>query len=212
MPKHFGGGTKIPLTQRVRDVTVAEAVAAAAGLEEAPDLLELSPLIIPTVPLQPRPPLASSGYLVGNVGAFIGASALNFTNVGVFGSGVGRAIVRVNWIIIHNNGAGALGYRIRRLDAPFTGFTSTRAAPGYINAGNPTTGGVFLVTRNDDASVSGVNMAEFGVPAASNLRIPGPWILNDGALLVSGRVINQEVRAMFGWEMWPAIRVQPPGG
>lgn len=199
-----------PPLERIRDSTVAESVASAAGTEDAPDL-KLSNLVTPVVVLPQRPPLASSGYFPGTIGATSAAVALNISQVGIFGSGVGRAIVRVNWILITNKEGTARGYNIRRVDSPFVDFPSVRAVPGYINAGLTATGGVFSVTRSDETSAEGALMANVTVFAADHLFIPGPWILNDGILLVAHGTVDKEVRAAFGYEVWPAIRVQAQG-
>jgi len=49
------------------------------------------------------------------------------------------------------------------------------------------------------------------VEANAHIRIPGPWILNDGILSVSPEGVNTGVFVIFGYETWPAIRAQPPG-
>ncbi len=197
--------------EKIRDATVAEAIAAEAGTDATP-VLEMGDVVVPTIVLQPRPPLAASGYFPGTMGVAAAAVALNTTHVGLFGSGFGRAIMRINWILIMNNLATDESYTLRRLDAPFTGFPSVRLVPGYINAGNPTTGGAFSVTKSDTVAAQGVQLAAFRVPTKVNQMIPGPWVINDGALLVATGIVNRELRVMFGYEVWPAIRIQPPGG
>lgn len=198
------------MVERIRDATVAEEVAAQAGTDQTPELV-LGEVLTPIIFGVQRPPLAASGYFPGMLGINSPSSALNFSHCGIFGSGVGRAIVRVNYVIVHNGSGGRVSYHLRRLDGPFTGFPSVRAVPGYINAGNPATGGVFSITKNDAITTSGVLMGVITVEDGETIRIPGPWILNDGALLVSSAVVNQEVEAVFGYEHWAAIRVQPPG-
>ncbi len=190
---------------------MADAIAAAAGTDASPELV-LSNVVSPVLQLQPRPPLAVSGYEPGTIGDNEAQIALNISHIGIFGSGAGGAIVRVNWVMIQNNSGGDLNYELRRVDAPFTGVPSVRAVPGYINAGNPTTGRVFLVMKNDTVAAIGVSLgAIFRVVNTQTLFIPGPWILNDGALMVTPTTVNQPVRAQFGYESWPAIRVQPAG-
>ncbi len=198
------------MAERIRDATVAEAIAAEAGTEATPELV-LSEVVTPVIQLQPRPPLASSGYFPGTIGVNSAAVALNTSHAGIFGSGFGRAIVRVNWCLIMNPTGGTLSYQLRRVDAPFTGFPSVRATPVYINAGGVTTGGVFSVTKSDTVAAQGVLIATFRIPTLQNLMIPGPWILNDGALVVANTTVNTECRAAFGFEHWPAIRVQAAG-
>ncbi len=198
------------MVERIRDVTVADAIAAEAGTESTPELV-LGEVVTPVLQLQPRPPLAISGYLPGTVGLNVAASALNFSHAGCFISGFGGAVGRINFVIITNTNAGLIGFQLRRLDAPFTGFPSVRAVPGYINAGIAQTGRVFSVTKNDAITTSGALMAQIFVEPDTSIHLPGPWVLNDGALLISSAAVNQSVKAVFGYEVWPAIRVQPPG-
>lgn len=200
-----------PLTQRIRDVTVAEEIAARAGVDEAPELVELSPIVHPVIPLAPRPPLAVSGYFPGTIGTSSAAVASNTSQVGIFISGVGGAIGRVNWVLAMNNTGADQNLTLRRVDSPFTGFPSVRAVPGYINAGGQVTGRVFSVTKSDTVAASGDLIAEIFVRAGEDLLIPGPWILNDGILLMSNGTVNTLARAQFGYEVWPAFRIQPPG-
>jgi len=201
------------MMERIRDVTVAEAIAAEAGTDATPELV-LGDVVTPTLALQPRPPLAVSGYFPGTVGAAAAAVASNTSHAGIFGSGVGLAIVRVNWLRIFNTTAGVLQYSIRRVDGPFTGFPSIRAVPGYINAGLTATGGVFSITKTDTVAPQGLALvnANIFINATSSLEVLGPWILNDGILLVNCETVNTEARAIFGYEVWPAIRPQGPGG
>ncbi len=198
--------------ERIRDASVAEQVAAAAGTDATPEFLALGEVVTPTIALVPRPALAVSGYEPGTISARIAASALNFGHVGILALDTGGVIVRVNWAMIQNITGGALTYRLRRLDSPLSGFTAAAAIPGYIDAGNPATGRVFQVERNDQPATIGVSMGRFTVEANSNMTILGPWILNAGALLVSSQVINQEVYASFGFEAFNAIRPQQAGG
>jgi len=212
MPLH-GQPFQPPLTQRIRDVQVAEAVAAAAGLDEAPDLLELSPIVSAVIPLQPRPPLAVSGYFPGTLSLASAAVALNTSHIGIFGAAAGLSICRVNWLEIINNSGGGLGFTLGRVDSPFTGFPSVRAVPGYINAGNPATGRVFSVTKSDTVARQGDAIAASIIVNANDSRLVwGPWILNDGILVLSCDTVNTEMRGMFGYEAWPSIRNQPAGG
>lgn len=198
------------MVQRIRDATVAEAIAAEAGTDDTPQL-SLSEVVTPVVVLQPRPPLASSGYFPGTVGASSAAVALNTSHVGIFGSGIGRQITRVNWILVMNGTSTAHAFTVRRVDSPFTGFPSVRATPGYINAGLVATGNVFSVTKNDTVAAQGVLMASLLLQASGDLFVPGPWILNDGILLVALGTVNTALRVAFGYESWPAIRGQPQG-
>lgn len=198
------------MVERIRDVTVAEEIAAQAGTDETPELV-LGEVVTPVIFAPQRPPLAASGYFPGTIGLNVPAVALNTSHVGIHGSGFARSVVRVNWIIIRNTTGGALNYSLRRLDSPFSGFTAVAAIPGYVNAGNPNAGGVFSLTKSDTVGRSGVFMAEFGLEAGENLTVLGPWILNDGALLVLNNTVNNPVRASFGYEHWHAIRQQPQG-
>jgi len=196
--------------ERIRDSRVAEEIAAQAGTDQTPEL-ELSDLLVPVIFGPQRPPLAASGYFSGTLGITSPAVALNTSHIGCFGSGVGRAMVRVNWIKIFNDQSTTFTYTLRRLDAPFTGWPSVRAVPAYINAGNPSTGRVFSITKNDTVGPQGVLMAQVMVHADAELEIPGPWLLNDGALVIAQTQVQQEMRGAFGWEAWEAIRIQPPG-
>lgn len=196
--------------ERIRDVTVAEEIAAQAGTDTTPELV-LGDVLTPIIFGVQRPPLASSGYFPGTVSAFAAAIALNTSHAGIFISGFGGAIGRVNWILISNFTGGALSYDISRLDAPFTGFPSVRAVPGYINAGSIATGRVFTVTKTDTVGKQGATMANFRLADASHLKVEGPWVVNDGALIVSCTTVQKEIRFAAGYETWQAIRNQAPG-
>ncbi len=206
-PRHLGGD-ELDLSQRMRDIFVAEAIAAEAGTDATPELLQLSPIVSAVIPLQPRPPLASSGYFPGTVSIASSAVALNTSHAGIFGSGVGRSICRVNWIKAYNTSGGALTFILRRLDSPFTGFPSVALVPGYINAGNPVTNAVFSITKSDTVAAQGVSMGSFRVEATSFEQIDGPWILNNGGILLAPSIVNTSVRFSCGYEVWPAIRTQ----
>jgi len=211
-PRHIPPGA-LNFSQRVRDVQVADGIAAEAGTEETPELFELAPVIVPVIPVQPRPPLATSGYFPGTISLASAAVALNTSHIGIFGSGFNRSIVRVNWLEIINNSGGGLGFTLGRVDSPFTGFPSVPVVPGYINAGNPTSARVFTVTKSDTVARTGVAMAPSIIVNANDSRlIWGPWILNNGILVLSCDTVNTEMRGMFGYETWPAIRDQPAGG
>ncbi len=199
------------MVERIRDSTVAEALAAEAGTDQTPPFV-LSEVITPVIFTVQRPPLAVSGYFPGTMGTSAAAVPLNNSHVGCFISGFGGAIGRINWCQIHNVTGGTRTYVLLRQDAPFVGFPSVRLTPGYVNAGNPSTGRAFSITKNDAASVSGDVMATFQVLDNERLEIPGPWIVNDGAIMVACTTVNVEVRVAFGYEVWNAIRTQPPGG
>ncbi len=198
------------MVERIRDATVAEAISSEAGTDATPELV-LGDTVWPVVQLQPRPPLASSGYFPGSVSIVSAAVALNTSHCGIFGSGIGRAICRVNWCIIYNDSAGSVTVTMRRLNAPFTGFPSVRAVPGYISAGVNTTGTVFSVTKSDTVAAQGASMGLFLIHANASLFVPGPWILDNGALLIAHSTVNTTLRAAFGYEVWPAIRAQAAG-
>lgn len=201
----------VPLPQRVTDVTVVEAIASEAGVEEAPEVVHLNPVIQPVIQLQRRPPLAVSGYFPGTMGVSSGAVALNTSHCAIFVSGFNNAIGRVNWIKIKNTTSSVLLYNIFRLDSPFTGFTAVKLKPGYINAGGKDTGAVFSLTRNNTVAGQGTIMANIQIEPDTKEQIDGPWILNDGALGVFCTTVNTAVRFEAGYEIWPASRVQPPG-
>lgn len=198
------------MVERIRDATVAEELAAQAGTDATPELV-LGEVLTPIIVAPQRPPLASSGYSAGTICIASAASVLNFSHAGIFGSAFGGAIVRVNWLRIFNETSGIAAVDIRRVNGPFTGFPSVRAVPGYINAGGNTTGRVFSITKNDTIAVQGALMASFRVRADDSLFVPGPWIINDGILMVAPTAINRASRAAFGYEVWNAIRIQPPG-
>lgn len=198
------------MPHRIRDVTVAEAIAAEAGTDDTPEL-ELSNIVSPVINLQQRPPLAVSGYFPGIIGVTSAASALNFSHIGIFGSGAGRGMVQVDAFFITNVTGAFRDYTVRRLDAPFTGWPSVRAVPGYSNAGNTQTGGVFSITKNDTALVQATLMAEVGVPDGITQIFPCNILLNDGALVIARGAINSPTRGGFFYRHWPAIRVQTPG-
>lgn len=213
MPRHVPPFDRVPLTQRIRDSQVAEAISAAAGTDEAPELLELSNIVHATIPLQPRPPLAISGYLPGTIGDVSPSVALNNSHVGIFGSGFRRAIVRVNWLKIINITGSETSYSVTRLDSPFTGAGVFTTKPsGYINAGAFPNGGVLLGLKNDEAAIIGTEMFDIRLPTNTVETVWGPWILNDGVIFVVNQTVNSECRACFGYEQWPAIREQPPAG
>lgn len=198
------------MVERIRDVAVAEEIAAQAGTDQTPELV-LADTIQAVIFAPQRPPLAQSGYFPGTMGVVAAAVAANNSHVGLFISGFGGAIGRINWCQIHNISGANRTYQLLRLDSPFTGFNATRLTPGYINAGNPTTGRAFSITKTDAAAISGVLLGAFHVLDNERLEIPGPWVVNDGALLLACTTVNVEVRAAFGYEVWNAIRPQLPG-
>lgn len=195
---------------RIRDATVAEAVAAAAGVDATPQLF-LSNEVHGVVQLQPRPPLAISGYFPGTMGVAVGGVALNTSHAGLFISGFGGAIGRCNWTLLENNTAGDLVFSLRRVDAPFTGFPSVRLVPGYINAGAQVSGRAFSVTKSDTVAAVGASFGSFVVEGSETLQLAGPWIINDGILVWTCDTVNTGFRVGFGYEVWPAFRSQRPG-
>lgn len=197
--------------ERIRDAMVAEEIAAQAGTDGTPELV-LSDQLTPVVFAPQRPPLATSGYFSGTIGLTAGAIAANTSHAGIFGSGLAGAIVRVNWIRVLNNSGGTTTFTLRRVDSPFTGFPSVAAVPGYINAGNPTTGRVFSITKTDTVAAQGVQVAAFLMFDQTSEVFPGPWTLNDGILLLAPTVVNSSVVFSCGYEVWNAIRAQAPGG
>ncbi len=203
-------GPVAPL-ERIRDWTVADAIAAAAGTDTSPELV-LSNVVTPVVVLQPRPPLAVSGYSPGILGFNVAAVALNTSHAGIFCASFGVDVIcRVNWIKIINNSGGDLNYFLNRLDV-VAGFIAAETIPAYINAGNPTTGRILTLSRSNTVAPLGVTMAQIRITNTNTETIWGPFILNRGGLLVAPTTVNQPVRIMMGFEVWPAIRVQPVGG
>ena len=202
----------VPLTQRIRDITVAEAISSAVGTDEAPDLLELSNSVQAVIPLQPRPPLAVSGYFPGTVAGVSAAVALNTSHVGIGNLQTGGNICRVNFIIIVNSSSGQVEVDIRRVEG-LDDFTPTPAVPGYIPAGPTVAAGTFLGVRSNTVAVRGTLIGgPILLHGDSSLRIPGPWILNNGILAIAPITVNTTVRGVFGYEVWPVIRNQRPGG
>lgn len=199
------------MPQRIRDAQVAEEIAAQAGADATPDLF-LSDFLSPVIFGPQRPPLASSGYFPGCAGVFSAAVALNTSHAGIFVSGTNvDIVVRVNSILIMNLGAAAESYTVRRLDDA-TGFTVAALVPGYISAGNPNTLGVQSAVRNNAVAASGVSMGQVTVPITENMLLHGPWVLNNGALVVAPNNINTQVRVYMNYEAWPSIRPQPIPG
>lgn len=196
---------------RIRDVQVSEEIAAQAGSDGTPPF-ELSPFITPVIFGPQRPPLASSGYFPGCMGLALGGIALNTSHIGIFVSGTNTdTIVRVNSITIMNSEAAEQDFTIRRLDDA-SGFTLAALIPGYISAGNPVAGGVFAATRNNIVAPQGIRMATVMVEAARKETFFGPWIVNNGVILVAPSDVDTVVRAYFNYEAWPSIRQQPIPG
>ncbi len=194
---------------RIRDAQVAEEIAAQAGTEETPPLF-LSEYLQPVIFGPQRPPLAASGYFPFTVGVQASAVALNTSQAGVFVSGTNAdSIVRVNSITVINKTGGALLYQLRRFDG--SGFTIAAVVPGYIDAGNPSAGGVFTAVRFNTVAAQGVLMGTIAAADDSSETYAGPWILNQGSLTVHPTVVNTDVRIYMNCEHWPAIRRQPPG-
>jgi len=199
------------MPQRIRDAQVAEEIAAQAGTEATPDLF-LSDFLSPVIFGPQRPPLASSGYFPGCMGFSVTAVALNTSHFGIFVSGVlSNAIAKVNSVSIQNSSGGALDYTIRRLDSS-TGFVLAGVAPGYISATPVIAGGIFSATKSDTVAAVGTEMAEVEVADGALEKFDGPWIINNGLLLVACKTVNREVRAYFNFEVWPSIRQQPMPG
>lgn len=195
------------MVERIRDFTVAEAIAAEAGTEQTPGLV-LGEVVTPVIALQPRPPLAVSGYFPGIVGDSVAAVALNTSHVGLFVSG---GIVRLNEILIFNQTGGPLLFDIRRLDGPATGFTAAAAVPAYTDAGGDVDGDVFRVVRSNDPARQGELITQIPVEDGQVIPIRLPAVLNNGSILVCPNVVDTVVQASFIFEHWPAIRQQPPG-
>ncbi len=203
------GGPVEPL-ERIRDWTVADGIAAAVGTDRSPELL-LSNIVSPVVLLERRPPLAGSGYFPGTIGINVAGVALNTTHAGIFVQGRVGAMARINWARITNTTGATLSYNLIRLDV-VTGFTAVAAIPAYIGAGTPETGFVFSLSRSNTVAQQGVTMASFRVPNNTHLEIQGPWLMNDGALLIAPTTVDQDIRISMGYEAWPAVRSQPIGG
>lgn len=194
--------------QRIRDVLVAEELAAQAGTEGTPDLF-LSDSLQPIIFGPQRPPLAASGYYPGTMGTSSAAVALNTSHVGIFVSGTNNdSIIRVNNIKIVNVTVNPLIFTLRRIDDG-TGFTILGLVPAYISAGNPASGGVFSAVRSNTVAAQGDQMASIRIEANDSQDIVGPWIVNNGILAVAGFAVNEPVEAVFSYEHWPSIRRQP---
>jgi len=199
------------MVERIRDAQVAEEIAAQAGTENTPPLF-LSEALTPVIFGPQRPPLAKSGYFSGCIGIVVPAVALNASQGGIFVSGANtNTIVRVNSIIIMNLGAAAESYQIRRVDDAGA-FTITAIIPGYIDAGNPQTHGLLSAVKSDVVAALGTVMGQVTVPITENLWLPGPWIINNGALIVAPNNVNTQLRIYMNYEHWTSIRRQPSGG
>ncbi len=198
------------MPERIRDALVAEELAAQAGTEQTPDLF-LNDLLTPVIFGPQRPPLASSGYFPGCAGFVVPSVALNTSQAGIFVSGTNvDSIVRVNRISLKNDSGSARIYSIRRLN-DVTGFTVSALVPGYINAGNPRAGGVFSATRSNTVAPQGDLMATVDVENGRWEHFDGPWIINNGALIVTSDTVNTPIRIYMPYEHWPSIRRQPAG-
>jgi len=196
------------MTERIRDALVVEEIAAQAGTDQPPDLF-LSDVLQPVIFGPQRPPLAASGYFPGCMGLTVAKVALNTSHAGLFVSGTNAdVIVRVNSISIINGTGGGLQYTIRRLDDA-SGFTIVGLVPGYISAGLPASGAVFSAIRSNTVPASGALMATVRVAAESKEDFAGPWIVNNGAIIVAGGAVDTEVRVYINYEHWPSIRRQP---
>jgi len=199
------------MVERIRNAQVAEEIAAQAGTDATPPLF-LSEALTPVIFGPQRPPLASSGYFPGCVGLNLTGVALNTSHAGLFVSGTNTdTIVRINRITIMNSGAGESDYNILRLDDA-SGFSITPLVPGYINAGNPSAGGIFSAIRNNTVAAQGDSMGVVVVEPGEHLHIDGPWILNNGALVVAPIAVNTRVQVYMNYEAWSSIRRQRAGG
>lgn len=197
--------------ERIRDSLVAAEIAAQAGTDAVPELF-LNPALTPIIFGPQRPPLASSGYFPGFAAINTPAVALNTSHAGLFVQGANAAsIIRINTVEIVNELAEVLVYGVRRVD-DITGFTLVRMIPGYIDAGSPTTGGVFDAKKSDAPGIIGESMGAIRLEANSSILLHGPWIVNQGALVINCQTVDKPVRAYFSYEHWAAIRRQPNGG
>jgi len=196
------------MVERIRNSLVAEEIAAQAGTEETPPLF-LNELLTPVIFGPQRPPLATSGYFPGCSGVFVGAVTDNTSQSGIFLEGTNSdSILLIKRIIIMNNTAGGLFYEINRSDNA-NGMSALPLVPGYINAGNAATLAVQSVVRSNTVGALGDRMALVEVGANSHETFDGPWILNNGALIVACNTVNTPCHAYFSYEHWPSIRRQP---
>lgn len=198
------------MPQRIRDPLVAEELAAQAGTEGTPDLF-LSDFISPVIFGPQRPPLAASGYFPGCMGLSVTNVALNTSHAGIFVSGTNAdSVIQVNRITIMNSSGADVVYAFRRLDDA-SGFSIVPLVPGYINAGNPLSGGVFSAVRSNTVAAQGVSMGQVRVEDGFVEHFDGPWVINNGALVVAPIVVNTSVRVYMNYQHWPSIRPQPRG-
>ncbi len=198
------------MVERIRDALVAEEIAAQAGTDTTPPLF-LSETLQPVIFGPQRPPLAASQYFPGCVGSFVAGVALNTSQFGILVDGTNvPVIVRVNSIVIQNITGGALSFEILRANGD--GFSATAAIPGYIDAGNPANTGVRHIVRSNTVTSQGDRMALVGVGANTNETFLGPWILNNGALVVACTTVNTSIQIYMNYELWAAIRRQTSGG
>lgn len=195
----------------IRDSLVAEELAAQAGTEKTPPLFFSNTLQAVIFGPQ-RPPLAKSGYFPGSSGGNVAAAATFTSHIGLGVNGAAaHAIIRINSIRIINDTATKLTYSFRRIDV-LTGFTLAALTPGYVDAGNPVSGGAFSTVRNNTVGVLGTGMGQALVGPDSQETYHGPWIINNGIVAVAVLTVNEPVRAYFNYEHWPSIRQQLPGG
>ncbi len=174
--------------------------------------MALSGMIQPVVNLPQKPPPARSSYFPVCIGGGSSAQALNFSHVGLQNTEqFSRIIVEIHALLLTNNTAGALTYVIRRMNGPITGIVFTGAVIPYADAGSSPLASLGLQTKNDAITVSGTRIGEVVVGANDHVVLPFAGVVNNGALIVSGSVVNQRVDAMFFARAYPIIFPQKAG-
>lgn len=196
---------------RLKIGKVAEGYSDIAMIEDTLPMA-LGDVVVPTIQLPPKPPPARTGYWSGSVGGFSAASALNFSNVGIFNNEiVSRCIVRVNYVIISNFTGAVSNTDIRRADPPITGFTFLNAVPMYVDAGTAGDVAIGRLLRNNAVTAEGVFVTTLTLPDLTMIKVPINAVINNGAIICSGDVINKAVSAAFFFDVYPILHTQQSG-
>ncbi len=173
--------------------------------------MALGDVVVPTIQLPAKPPPSRAGYFSGSVGALSAASALNFSNVGLFNDEtLTRSIVVLRNVLITNVTGAATDWEVRRLDV-VSGFTFAAGVPLYVNAGLQGTAALGRVVRNNSAVASGTFVTIVTIPDLTTIKLELNAVINAGAVLISGSAINREVRATIQYDVYPILNTQVAG-
>ncbi len=196
----------------VNSAAIGEAYSDIASIDAPLSAMQLSHFLQPIVTLPQKPPPARSGFMPGIVGTVATAQALNFSSVGVGNiEQRSRQILLVKSILITNQTGAAANWDIRRVDGALAAFTIGPAVPLYIDAGTGAGTAIAELSKNNAITVEGAFVARIIVPDLTTIVIPLRAVINNGGLIVSGSVINQEARAAFVYDCFPIIHPQAPG-